>query len=126
MPAATPDPSQEFSIAVTPDRAEVAVVPIGELDVSTIDAVELEVREAGFTLIVVDLRRVTFMDSTGLQLLISLRNVASRMGHRLTLKPGPRQVRRLFDITGTRSLFDWRLGHTPTPLGAPTHRPTAA
>jgi len=48
------------------------------------------------------------MDSTGLRLLISLRNTAKREGHRLMVVPGPRQVQRIFDLTATRGLFDWR------------------
>ena len=130
MRTAPPDPIPHFSIAVEPDRAEVAVVPNGELDVSTIDALEHEVRElrdAGFAEILIDLRRITSIDSAGLQVLIALRDDASRIGHRLTLMPGTRQVRRFFDVTNTRGLFEWRLGNTPAPLSAPAYdRPTAA
>lgn len=113
--AAPHPPYEPFTVGVTPDRREVVVVPRGELDLVTVDAVEREVRElrdAGFAQVVIDLRRVTFMDSSGLQLLVGLRNAAARSGHRLTLMPGAKAVQRLFLITGTYGLFEWRTGRT--------------
>lgn len=107
-PSSANDP---FSISVAPDRAEVAVIPAGELDLASAGLVEDEVRElrrVGFDRIVIDLRRLGFLDSTGLRSLLTLRNDAKRDGHRLELVPGPRQVQRVFDITATRGLFDWR------------------
>ena len=112
------DPQHPFSVTVAPDRREVAVVPSGELDLASVDALEREVRElrdAGFDEIVIDLRRLSFMDSTGLRLLVTLRNEAERAGYSLTLRPGPPSVQRVFAITGTRGLFHWGLGQ-----GAPT------
>jgi anti-anti-sigma factor len=100
-----------FSVAVVPDRREVAVVPTGELDLVSVDAVDREVRElvrAGFDQIVLDLRRITFLDSSGLRLLLSLRNDAAREGHKLRLVPGPAEVQRVFQLTATRHLFSWR------------------
>lgn len=100
-----------FSITVVPDRAEVAVVPVGELDLATSDGLEHEIRDlrfAGFDRIVVDLRRVSFIDSTALRVLMVFRNDAKRDGHSFIVVPGPPSVQRIFEITGTRSLFDWR------------------
>ncbi len=102
---------EPFSISVIPDRQEVAVIPKGELDMSCVDALDREVRElraAGFSEIVLDLRKVSFLDSTGLRLLLSLRSDAERDGHDLTLVRGPRAVQRIFELTATRGLFDWR------------------
>lgn len=111
MSAAEPSSYQPFSVSVVPDRREVAVVPIGELDLASAAALEEEVRElrrSGFDEIVIDLRHLRFLDSTGLRLLLSLRNQAKRDGHRLRLVRGPRQVQRVFDLTATRGLFEWR------------------
>lgn len=102
---------QEFAVTVVPDRREVVVVPSGELDLSCADALHDEVRElrdAGFDVIVVDLRQLTFLDSTGLRVLLALQNDAKRTAHELKLVPGPREVQRIFELTGTRGLFDWR------------------
>ena len=95
---------------MTPDHPAVVIAPTGDLDVSSTDAVLAEVREqraAGAEDIVIDLRRVGFLDSSGLRALLTLRNDAKRARHRLQLIPGTRQVQRVFDLTATRTLFDW-------------------
>ncbi len=110
--SATELPLKEgFSIAIEPRRDEVAVVPAGDLDLATADRLEHEVRElrsAGFTHVVVDLRDVAFVDSTGLRTLLTLSNEARRDGFSLTVIPGRPQVQRVFDVTRTHGLFDWR------------------
>ena len=101
-----------FAISVVRDRDEVAVVPVGELDLGTADKVGQEVGQlqaGGFARIVVDLRQVDFIDSTALRMLLSLRNDAKRNEHALTLVPPVTAARRIFEITGTRGLFDWRI-----------------
>ncbi len=110
----TPSPSsqaQSLEIHVVRDRQEATVALHGELDLVSADMLEGEVRKlhlAGFDRVVVDLRHVEFLDSTGLRVLLSLRNAAKRERHRLVLVPGPRQVQRLFELTATGPLFDWR------------------
>lgn len=102
---------EQFSVGVVRDRDEVVVALTGELDLATADMLEREIRElrhSGCDRVVVDLRQLDFMDSAGLRVLISLRNTAKCVGHRLILVPGPRQVQRIFDLTATRGLFDWR------------------
>jgi anti-anti-sigma factor len=109
--AATAAPYQPFAVSVVPDRREVAVVPHGDLDLSTVDQLAREVRElreVGFEEVLLDLRHVDFIDSSGLRLLLSLRNDAKRDGHVLRLVPGRREVQRIFELTATRSLFNWR------------------
>src|SRR5215203_4349707 len=99
-----------FAISVVRGRDEVAVVPVGELDLATADELGREVRQvkaAGVAHIVLDLREVDFIDSTGLRMLLSLRNDAKCNGHRLTLRRPAAAGRRIFELTGTRGLFDW-------------------
>ena len=45
-------------------------------------------------------------------MLLSLRNDAKRNRHELTLVAPPPPVRRIFEITGTRGLFRWRIDHS--------------
>ena len=64
-----------FGLDVVPDRARVTVCVAGELDMSTgprlHDAVE-DLRAAGWTAIALDLGELTFIDSTGLVMLLAL------------------------------------------------------
>jgi anti-anti-sigma factor len=50
--------------------------------------------------ILVDLRGVTFLDSTGLRALLVADTRAREAGRRLILLQGPDAVRRVFEITG--------------------------
>ena len=102
---------QPFSVGVRPGGGEVVVTLYGELDLASSDVLEREVRQLRLTSgdrVAVDLSHVEFMDSTGLRLLISLRNTAKREGHRMVVVPGPPRVMRIFELTATRGLFDWR------------------
>src|SRR4051812_12493208 len=95
--------------ARTTGRAGVGVPP-GPPGVGAAPGLEGDVhslRGAGAREVVVDLRGVTFLDSYGLRVLLSLRNAAARDGFRLVLVPGPAAVQRLFELSATRTLFDW-------------------
>jgi anti-sigma B factor antagonist len=99
-----------FSVSIVPERDEITVVPVGDLDLGSVDVLEREVdelRRAGFERIVIDLRQVEFIDSQGLRLLIVLRNAAKRERQTLRLIAGSDAVQRLFAMTGTLGLFDW-------------------
>lgn len=105
-----PPTSEAFSISVEPNRCEVAIVPAGGLDVTSVGLVDREARElyrAGFEQVVIDLRRVTSMDSAALRGLVELRDLCRRTAHSLALVAGPPEVHRLFTLTGTLGLFDW-------------------
>lgn len=111
MSSAASPAHEAFSLSVVPNRQEVTVVPSGDLDLASCEELDREARELrdrGFDRIVIDLRRVGFLDSSALRVLLSLRNDAKRNHHTLTLIPGPAPVQRLFAITATRGLFDWR------------------
>src|SRR4051812_9040458 len=65
---------EPFRCEVEPARDAVRVRPIGELDLATVPLVEAELAElwsVGFTRIVLDLRDVCFLDSTGIRLLLN-------------------------------------------------------
>lgn len=102
---------QPFCVDVVPGDEEIVVEAIGELDLHSADVLEREVsrlRTDGHDRIVVDLRGVEFIDSTGLRLLIGLHRAAQREGRSLCLMPGPRPVQRIFELTATHALFHWR------------------
>jgi anti-anti-sigma factor len=61
-------------------------------------------RAAGHDL-VVDLRRLTFIDSSGLAVLVWAAQSAARSGRGLRLLAPPPAVMRTFDVTGLRTLL---------------------
>jgi anti-anti-sigma factor len=90
---------------------ETIVSPGGDLTFATAEALEQTVRQLrrdNVKSIVIDLRLVSFLDSRGLGVLIGLRNDARREHQDLTLVAGPPAVQRIFGLTATQGLFDWR------------------
>ncbi|MBV8953373.1 MAG: STAS domain-containing protein [Solirubrobacterales bacterium] len=84
------------------DRA-ITVTLGGELDLLSAPALEhalerLPASEA--ELMIVDLRGLEFMDSTGLHLLVQAQQKAHASGRRFALIKGGEQVQRLFELTG--------------------------
>ena len=97
-----------FSCPVEPDRDRVVVRPSGELDLTSVEVVDRELRElvaAGFDHLVVDLRGVTFMDSSGLALLLRWTRSARADGISLEVHPGGRDVMRVVDLAGVRDVL---------------------
>ena len=80
----------------------------GELDVATVPRLAEPLREvlaAGKTAVVIDLGELTFLDSTGLMVLLNgLRRVVRQGGNLAIVCTNP-TVLRLFDITGTATTF---------------------
>jgi anti-anti-sigma factor len=78
------------------------VVLIGELDIASADRLEAQLAaievDSPATL-VLDLRRVEFVDSTGLRTLIAADERARSQGRRLAVVCGPDAVARLLSLT---------------------------
>jgi anti-anti-sigma factor len=88
----------------------VLVQLFGELDVAAVGDLRAEldrIQASGCQELVVDLRELDFMDSTGLHLLLRVDANCARDGIRLRLVPGPAAVQRLFEVTGTDVRFDF-------------------
>jgi len=82
---------------------DAAVVSVGgDIDLTTSGAVEsaLDAARRQGTVLVLDLRAVGFMDTSGLRLVISQQQRAKAYGHRFVVVPGSDKVRRLFQIAG--------------------------
>jgi anti-sigma B factor antagonist len=77
------------------------LVLCGELDMAADEDLETAIlscaNAAGLTL---DLSQLTFMDSTGLTLVLLADGLCKANGIVFALVPGPRQVQRIFEITG--------------------------
>ncbi len=50
--------------------------------------------------ITLDLRKLTFVDSTGLRAIVDASEACKRHGHELLIVPGPRNVQHMFALTG--------------------------
>jgi anti-anti-sigma factor len=93
---------EPFSVEVLPDRQRVVVVPHGEVDMATVDQLAAEIEELvdrGFDTIVLDLRATSFLDSSGLHLLLSQ---STRTDAQVTVIDGTPAVRRAIDVAGLR------------------------
>jgi anti-sigma B factor antagonist len=107
--AVEPIPSPIFQVDVIPERERILVTPRGELDLSTVGCLEAEVQELrsrGFTAIVLDLRQLDFMDSTGLRLLLRLDAEARSDGFSFSIIDADGPIRRLLDLTQMRDRLE--------------------
>jgi anti-sigma B factor antagonist len=97
-----------FRVEIEPEREAVRVCPVGELDLGTVEPVRAAIEElmdAGFECVLLDLRRTTFLDSTGLRLAVDMQVRSSHDGWRFGLLEGPPAVQRAFDISGLHSVL---------------------
>jgi anti-sigma B factor antagonist len=103
-----PSGSEPFTCEVVPERDGVRVRPVGALDMATAPALDAEIaqlRDAGFRRILVDLRRLEFMDSSGLRALLTLHARAGSDGFELGVVRGNPAVHRVFEVTGTKDVL---------------------
>lgn len=124
------------SLAVTTGRrgAEFTLRVAGEMDLDSCPRLDAALHlPAGCTAVLLDLSEVSFMDSSGLNLLLRLRLRLQKAGVRLVLSGLGGQPRALFDLVGAHEVFGTADHTTPPrriparPSGTrPTHRrPTA-
>ena len=74
----------------------------GELDLSTVNKVQDELRRVETDtppIVILDLSKLTFLDSTGLRCLVTADQRARDAGRRVVLVRGPDPVQRVFSIT---------------------------
>ncbi len=79
------------------------VVVQGELDLATSPELEEQLErvwDSGSDRLVLDLRQLEFMDSTGLSIIVKAHQRLSEEGGQLSLVRGSQQVQRLLDLTG--------------------------
>jgi anti-anti-sigma factor len=102
MSAGAPTPGT-LTISSVVDDGTVNISLIGELDLAGAGQMEERLaaaeREAPKR-VVVDLRRLAFIDSTGLRLLLQADARARERGYELVLLPGEPSVQRVFEVTG--------------------------
>jgi len=92
-----------FSVEVRDGDRAVVIGVSGELDLASSPALEQELERGAASkaeLVVVDLRKLEFMDSTGLSVLVRAHQRATEKGQRFAVVRGPQQVQRLLSLTG--------------------------
>ena len=100
--------SQPFSVTVAPEADGARVVFKGELDLAGTDAAQNAIAQAEESsgMLVLDLSGLTFMDSTGLEIVLRAARRAHDSGRRLVVaRPSP-YVRRLFELTAIDQSLD--------------------
>jgi anti-anti-sigma factor len=109
VPRSVPAP---FHCDLVPEDGRVLMRLAGELDLSSTPVLEQRLREAldSGRQLVVDLRNLDFMDSTGLTLLVRWARGAEQDGYELALVRGEPRVHRLFELTGLDAAFTFTDG----------------
>jgi len=93
----------EFSVEVRRERRAAIVVPRGELDLASAPALQAQLEcawQSGAEQVIVDLREVEFMDSTGLAVIIGAHRHAQEAGRAFGVVDGGEQVHKLLSLTG--------------------------
>jgi len=96
--------SPPFVCSWTDDGRDAAWVHVaGELDVSTAPELErtLRIPELRAQAVVLDLRELAFIDSSGVHAIVDASVCARKAGRRLVLLRGPPNVDRMFMLTGS-------------------------
>lgn len=104
----------DFRVQVRTEGEAVIIAVSGELDLATSPSFEAELDRAsssGVGLLVIDLRELEFMDSTGLSVIVKAHQRLHQAGRALCLIRGPQQVQRLLDLTGVAERLP--LANTP-------------
>ncbi len=96
-----------FHVETGADEHGGVITPVGEFDSSALgpfeDALtEVMVQERP---IVIDLSRLTFIDSSGLWAITLTQRICRKRGLGLLIKPGPERVQSVFEVTGLADLL---------------------
>lgn len=96
-----------FSISFEERECDALVSFGGEMDMATVGPATKALSDAvtSHGRVIVDLRKVTFMDSSGLTVLLAARNLSSDPGRLVVVTAPAGQVHRLLTTTGVERLL---------------------
>jgi anti-sigma B factor antagonist len=117
------DAAAPFQVDAQPEEGGVRVRPVGEIDLATAGTVRHKIDECvaeGCQRVVLDLQDVTFMDSSGVHLVLDADAAARAASWELLVIEGPWQVQRVFELTGLRERLRFVDGR---PTVAPNRQP---
>jgi anti-sigma B factor antagonist len=101
---------EAFSVRTEQHGESAVVVPTGELDLATAPALEEALErafEGGSARVVLDLRELEFIDSSGLRTLLTARRRADDAEAAFSLVAGHRGLERTLEIAGVHKVFQW-------------------
>lgn len=106
MPAGSEPPQlpEPFRCEISRENTTATLRAIGEPDLATAPVLNdhlAELRDAGFRRLILDLRGLDFIDSTGLRLILTHHSQARNNGFSISLIRGSSAVQRVFELTGT-------------------------
>jgi anti-anti-sigma factor len=105
-----PGPVPELTLGDQWDDGAATVVVHGEIDAATVDAFHAHlasVAEGSPRRLVIDLARVSFLDSAGLQAFVRLRKIVPR-DCPIILRSPQRRIRQVFELTGLGTAFEFQ------------------
>jgi anti-sigma B factor antagonist len=91
-----------FGVELSQAGATLTVCPTGELDIATVPrlADALHAAQPTYDRLVLDLRGLSFIDSSGLRLVLMEVERAADEGRTVEVIPGDERVQRIFRLTG--------------------------
>jgi anti-anti-sigma factor len=105
----------DFAVEAREEASGTVVTVSGELDVASSQTLEHELAKLhGVPVVVIDLRGLSFIDSTGLGVLVRAHQLAKQQGGRIGLVRGNGQVDRLLSLTGLED--ELLMGDSPEQL----------
>lgn len=107
-----PEPLEPFRCESVIEGDRVRVVPVGDLDLGTVPIAEehLDAAREARRLVVLDLRQVSFLDSSGLRLILTFHGRARQNGSRFSLIEGDAEVQRVFQLVGVLDELTFETG----------------
>ena len=96
------DAENAFKVTLEPEPSSLRVVVAGELDMASAPQIEEEmssVEQQDPSVILLDLRELSFMDSSGLRAVLTADARARDQGRRLVVIRGSENIQRVFAVT---------------------------
>lgn len=103
-----PAVNSDFSVEERNEGTAWVLAASGELDLRTSPDLEERLNRvwaSGAELVILDLRQIEFMDSTGLRVLLGAHQRAQETNRRFALVRGADQVERVLTLTGVRDML---------------------
>ena len=100
--------NNDFNVEERNEGSAWILAASGELDLRTSPQLEERLNHvwaSGAELVILDLRQIEFMDSTGLRVLLGAHQRAQETSRRFALVRGADQVERVLTLTGVRDML---------------------